>query len=418
MRILFVHERLGSLGGAEANALITARELKAKGHQIGLLHGKATGKGESQWRVVFEPCYELDSEASSRTESALSKFEPDAVYVHKMADLDVIETLVSSGLPSVRIVHDHDIYCMRSYKYFYGSRKICTRSASAYCVFGCGAFVARNRGPGFPLKYVSYGDKKKEILLNQRFDRVITVSAFMRDELLKNGFDPAKIEIHPPIPPAGDATLRSDFNERNLIIYAGQIIRGKGVDILLEALAEVSVPFECIILGEGSHKSHCEKLASKLGLTDRVQFKGFVPQEELKESYRECSVVAISSVWPEPIATVGLEVMRYALPVVAFDAGGISDWLVDGVNGYLVPWMDRTAFAHALERLLRDKELARRMGRRGLQMATEKYDFGAYIDRLEDLFERVVRNKKNVDLIKPLSEEPQPVSLSGSSIGV
>ena len=44
MRILFVHERLGSLGGAEANALITARELREKGHTVGLLHGAPTGK--------------------------------------------------------------------------------------------------------------------------------------------------------------------------------------------------------------------------------------------------------------------------------------------------------------------------------------------------------------------------------------
>ena len=53
----------------------------------------------------------------------------------------------------------------------------------------------------------------------------------------------------------------------------------------------------------------------ELGLADRVKFKGFVPQEELKTYYRECSVVALSSVWPEPIATIGL----------AF----LSPWLVD-----------------------------------------------------------------------------------------
>ena len=60
------------------------------------------------------------------------------------------------------------------------------------------------------------------------------------------------------------------------------------------------------------------------GLSDRVTFKGFMSRgRRLKAYYRECSVVAISSVWPEPIATIGLEVMRYALLVVAFDAGGI-----------------------------------------------------------------------------------------------
>ena len=91
--------------------------------------------------------------------------------------------------------------------------------------------------------------------------------------------------------------------------------------------------------------------------------------------YRECSVVAISSVWPEPIATIGLEVMRYGLPIVAFDAGGIKDWLTEGQNGFLIPWMDTVAYAAALDRLLMDKTLARRLGANGLAFVNREYDF-------------------------------------------
>jgi glycosyltransferase involved in cell wall biosynthesis len=396
MRILFVHERFGALGGAEANAVITAEQLKTRGDRVGLLHGPSTGKSEAKWNSVFEWRRLLNPNINTALmlRGALAEFRPDIIYVHKMADLDVIETLVESGLPLVRMVHDHDIYCMRSYKYFYRSREICTRAASAFCVFGCGAFLARNHGPGFPLKYVSYGDKQREIALNRQFDRMLVVANYMRGELLKNGFDPARIEIHPPVPLAGDPTLRSSFSDRNLIIYAGQIIRGKGVDVLLESLALVKTPFECVILGDGSHRAYCEALSQKLGLSDRVTFKGFVPQDELKNYYRECSVVAVSSVWPEPIATIGLEVMRYALPVVAFDAGGIRDWLHNGVNGYLVPWMDRTAYAQALESLLTDKERARKMGRCGLELVSNQYDFSTYVDGLQDLFERVIAARK------------------------
>ncbi|HTG45870.1 MAG TPA: glycosyltransferase family 4 protein [Verrucomicrobiae bacterium] len=396
MKLLFVHERLGSLGGAEANALITARELKGKGNQIALLHGAPTGKAEANWHKVFESRYSLETARSAEeaVDAALSDFKPDVVYVHKIAELRVIERLIESGLPLVRMVHDHDIYCMRSYKYFYRTREICERSASLYCVFGCGAFVTRNRAGGFPLKYVSYSAKKREIALNQQFDRMICVSNFMKAELINNGFSSERIEIFPPVPPPGDPTLRSTFSDRNLVIYAGQIIRGKGVDVLLESLALLKVPFECIILGEGSHLAYCRSLAITLGIADRVSFKGFVPQEELKNYYRECSVVALSSVWPEPIATIGLEVMRYALPVVGFDAGGVGDWLVNEVNGYLVPWMDKPAFASALERLLTNKERAREMGRRGLEMVNEKFDFATYIDGLEDLFHRVLRERR------------------------
>jgi glycosyltransferase involved in cell wall biosynthesis len=395
MRILYVHERFGALGGAEANALITARELKRKGHSVALLHGSPTGRGEEGWRNVFEKRFALveNLPPGEVVQKSLREFRPEVVYVHKMAEVAVIEELVQTRLPLVRMVHDHDIYCMRSYKYFYFTRKICPRAASPFCVYGCGAFLRRNHGAGMPLKLTSYPSKKKEIALNQKFDRMISVSNFMRNELLMNGFSPERVEIHPPIPLPGDPELRSNFSERNLIIYAGQIIRGKGVDVLLKALALLKVPFQCIILGDGSHKRYCERLSRRLGLSDRVCFKGFVPQEELKNYYRECSVVALSSLWPEPIATIGLEVMRYALPVVAFDSGGVSDWLLNEYNGFLVPWNDKQAFAGGLERILRDKELARRLGRNGLKLVSEKFDFNSYIDGLETLFGTVIAEK-------------------------
>src|SRR5206468_9555238 len=65
--------------------------------------------------------------------------------------------------------------------------------------------------------------------------------------------------------------------------------------------------------------------------------------------FRECSLVVMSSVWPEPFGMAGIEAMRYGLPVVAFDAGGIREWLLDGHNGYLVPWMDRATYAARVE---------------------------------------------------------------------
>lgn len=393
MKLLYVHERFGALAGAEANAFITAQEIGKRGHEIGILHGPGTGKNEEGWNAVFSSRFSLEAaEPGEATKAALREFEPDVVYVHKMADLRVIQALVDSGRPLVRMVHDHDIYCMRSYKYNYFTREICTRAAGPACIFPCLASVVKNSGGGFPLKWVSYAAKKREIALNQEFKRMVVVTEYMRDELLKNGFDRDRIEIHAPVPRMGDPDLRSSFSDRNLILYAGQIIRGKGVDVLLESLAKVKSPFECIILGDGNHKAYCEELSRRLGLDDRVHFKGFIPQEELKGYYRECSVVALSSLWPEPIATIGLEVMRYALPVVGFDAGGIKDWLKDGFNGYLVPWMNRDVFAQRLDELLQDKEKAKRLGENGFEFVSERYDFPTYIADLEKMFERVRSN--------------------------
>src|SRR6185295_3153363 len=167
MRLLFIHERFGAMAGAEVNAWLTAAEFKQRVHTVGILHGTPTGKGEATWREVFSQRFPLNQGSSFEvTKDALRQFEPDVVYVHKMADLTVLKAVIDSGRPSVRMVHDHDFYCMRSYKYHPLTRKICTRPASAYCIIPCGASLTRNREGPWPLKWVSYRAKKREIRLN------------------------------------------------------------------------------------------------------------------------------------------------------------------------------------------------------------------------------------------------------------
>jgi len=401
VNLLYAHESFGSLGGAEANVFITATEMRARGHRVGLLTSAATGKGGEAWTRLFgEDTFWLGREGVA---GALGKFGPDVIYVHKWAELGSLAAILDAGPPAIRMVHDHDIYCMRSYRYNVFTRRVCHRPASPYCVFPCLAFMKRNRGPGGPFRLQSYREKLREIALCRRFDRNLVVTRYMRDELVLNGFDPDRIEIFPPVPRPGEA-VRSRFSDRNLLLYAGQIIRGKGVDVLPDALARVRTPFEAVILGDGNHRSHCQRLARRLGLGARVHFKGFVPQEELRRYYEDTSVVLISSVWPEPIATIGLEVMRYALPVIAFDAGGIRDWLADGENGHLVPWMDVATYARRIEELLGDKARAKAMGLRGLERVSRDYDFDAYIQNLERLFERTAATTKGTPRHGPTTQ--------------
>lgn len=371
------------------NILATAQALQRRGHTLGFAHGGRADAGEPEWRETFPYQAALDeSDPSAGLGLALAQFQPDVIYLNKFSDPRVLGALADCGIPVVRMVHDHDLYCMRSYKYHVLTRRICKRAASLYCVFPCGASVARGRKGGFPIRWVSYFAKRREIAVNKRFHRMVVASYYMREELLRNGFDPDRIEIHASVPRRAEFVEAPSFSRRNLIVYSGQIIRGKGVDVLLESLARVKSPFECIILGDGSARAECERLCTRLGLDDRLQFAGFVPQAKVAEHYRDASLAVMSSVWPEPFGAAGLEAMRCGLPVVAFDAGAVREWLIDGVGGFLVPWMDRDAFAARVDALLQDKTLARRLGQRGRDLADERFSFDAYISGLEGLFAR------------------------------
>jgi len=226
---------------------------------------------------------------------------------------------------------------------------------------------------------------RTELELSKNCAGFIVYSEYSKAELVNNGFDADRIHIHVPMRFATDAPT-STFSERNMILFAGQVIRGKGVDLLLKALAKLKVPFECLILGDGNHRQHCQRLCARLNLTERVQFRGFVPPDGLRSFYLDASVFVVPSVWPEPFGMVGPEAMQYGLPVVGFDVGGIREWLIDGENGYLAPRMDTTSLASRIEELLRNKALARQMGRNGRERVNRVYSASHQVDRLEQIF--------------------------------
>jgi glycosyltransferase involved in cell wall biosynthesis len=390
MKILFVHDRLGAHGGAESNLRHTAAALGRRGHVVGLLHGPSTGRDEAAWRSSFAQCLPLGSGAS--VASALAEFRPDLAYLHNLAALEPLAVLANAPVPVVRMVHDHQLYCLRGCKYPSWSRRPCTRALSPFCVFPCGGSIARAPGAWPPARWVSYAAKRRELAFNRGFRRLLVASAAMRTELLRNGIAPEKIEICAPVPPLAAAVPAEAPAEVPRIVYAGQIVRGKGVDVLLESLARVRAAFECVIIGDGHHRAYCEALSRRLGLAGRVRFTGFLPEAELPRHYAGARLAVMSSVWPEPFGLAGLEAMRHGLPVVAFDVGGVGEWLHEGVTGFLVPWMDVDAFAARITQLLENPGLARHLGEGGRTVAAGRFAFAGYIDRLERLLAQAAHN--------------------------
>lgn len=381
MKVLFVHERLGELGGAESTIRRLGEGLSARDAELGLSYGSGTERGEARFAELFPHrwCWQRDG-----LPPALD-WGPDVVFVHKLGDLALLRQLVEARLPLVRMVHDHDIYCQRRHRYLPWSREICRRRAGWICGALCG--VVRSEGP-LPLRLAWPGTKLEEIDLCKQFDHHITVSDYLKQELVLHGFDPERITTAWPAVRPVDEDRLSNYREP-LVVYAGQVLRGKGVDVLIEALRLLRAPgWRCSILGDGSHEDHCRRLVAELGLSDRVSLPGWVPQEDLHRTLGSARVGVVPSVWPEPLGAVGIEMLRHGLPVVAFDVGGIGEWLHDGENGYLVPVFDRAAMADRIDRLLKDPGLARRMGTWGRTQAETWCNEARYFDEISSILQR------------------------------
>ena len=147
----------------------------------------------------------------------------------------------------------------------------------------------------------------------------------------------------------GEATKPSEARaERRRevdLLYVGQLIRGKGVHLLLEAMAKMKSPRTLDIVGTGNMEGELKLLAERLGLKGRVRFNGF--QDSPQEWMRRAACVVVPSFWQEPYGLVAAEAVALGRPVVAFAIGGLPEACQGKAT--LVPPGDIAALAAALE---------------------------------------------------------------------
>jgi len=371
--ILFVNEKCGSFGGVEQNIAETAAALAARGHRCMLAYAERTGRDETAFLRGFAETFPW-TEMAGRTKMS----PPDVVYLHKVPRVNPL--LAAAGAKrSVRMVHDHDLCCPRRHKYYAWTGKVCNRAAGWCCLVDL-AFLRRGGRAGFALR--GMGGFRAELEANRTVDRLLVGSRFMRDELLTNGFPQDRVSVLPPVTEPGGGEP-SPCPAAPRILFVGQVIHGKGVDLVLRALTNVTGIWSADIIGTGNGLEKMRSLCGELGLADRVSFHGWVDHRQLGGHYRQARVVVVPSRWPEPFGMVGIEAMRLGRPVAGFAVGGIPDWLADGETGLLAREQDVPAFAAALTRLLYEPGLAERMGAAGRQRAEEMFSFPHYIDRLE-----------------------------------
>jgi len=175
------------------------------------------------------------------------------------------------------------------------------------------------------------------------------------------------------------------------IFSAGRLVKGKGFELLLESLSRLRIPFECKIAGEGPELERLKQKAETLKLP--VDFLGHLPADELSKWYQWCRIVAFPSDYPEPFGIVGLEAMGAARPVVAFDVGGIRDWLQYGINGFCVPRGDSEGFSERMRQLITNPGLAEEMGRTGWRLLKQSFSSARHVMLLETVYNDLIAGR-------------------------
>jgi glycosyltransferase involved in cell wall biosynthesis len=175
-----------------------------------------------------------------------------------------------------------------------------------------------------------------------------------------NGLDAEA--LYPP--PKLDFAYRSGPHG-DYLFTVGRLDPMKRCDLLLRALGHCRRPLRAVIAGEGPDGERLRALAAELGLADRVEFPGRIGDERLVELYAGALAVFYAP-FDEDYGYVTVEAFRAERPVLTTaDAGGVLEFVADGVNGFVAPAGDAREIASRADALFDDRELARRLGRAG-----------------------------------------------------
>jgi glycosyltransferase involved in cell wall biosynthesis len=190
--------------------------------------------------------------------------------------------------------------------------------------------------------------------LLRRSQLIVANSEYMAEVVRENvtGVSDRIVTVSPGVEVARFARPRAETDRWGLL-YVGRLVPQKGVDVLIEALANWPGPDPCpplAIIGSGSERTGLEGLARRRGVA--AVFLGDAGRDAVADAMASAAVVVVPSVYQEPLGLVAIEGMASGAVVVATTVGGLGPLIEDGVNGFLVAPGDPVALQEMIIRAL------------------------------------------------------------------
>jgi glycosyltransferase involved in cell wall biosynthesis len=392
-------------GGAERTVRLTRDALRGRGHDVLVVSTDFKLGDRTPFADVIVPRRPTRGKGSLRSrlwdrntyqtlKAIINEFSPDVIHLHTIGEFGPAALWATGKIPTVLTVHGPEPYTRRLLPWmlpggYYRNSSYRLRDLKA-----------------IGLAYYLYLLFFQRPMYRHGFrcvDMIIAPSAYLAKALDADAGTIPVTQVYngvtfSPAPP---------FRRTRNVLFVGRLEAVKGVDTLLRAAALTAGQVDGLsvtIAGDGEDRSRLEKMSSDLGLDETVQFRGWLSREEVAVCYAEAEIVAIPSVWPETLASVGVEAFAAGRPVVASDVGGIPEAVVDGVTGLLVRRRDARMLADALVDILTNAETAERMSLAS-RLSVDKFNMETFIYRLESIYERLVNRTQARDIERSPSRE-------------
>jgi glycosyltransferase involved in cell wall biosynthesis len=333
------------------------------------------------------PTWNVESCGQPAALAALRAWQPDVIYAHGLQNRP-LETKLFQLAPVVFAAHDYSGFCISGTKTWQQPEiNHCEQQFGGSCFL---AYYPRRCGGLNPLTMLREYRRQAQRQANLRqCQQIIVFSHYTQKIYSQHG-----IATHClPYPyEATTETITARFRQdqsqnqsqdqsaanRHHLLFLGRMDKLKGGAIMLAALplvaAQLPGMLQATLAGNGPYCQQWQQLATTLQARHpelHIDFPGWVDASTRAKLFSAADLLVVPSLWPEPFGLIGQEAGQHGLPVAAFAAGGIPDWLQDGVNGHLAPVDPPTAegLAQAIVQCLSQPEHYQLLCQGALQMA-------------------------------------------------
>ena len=390
MRVVIANKFAHLTGGADQHCLGLATALVARGHEVRFLstaderniapdgvfipvtvtHDSREGLPPHRQAAVFGKAL-WNQSAADATQRLIDTFRPDVLHAHKLyPQLSVAPVVVArrAGIPVVQTLHDFEMI---------GASPIDARGGIWDPDETRLRFKLLNSATR-PVHRHVHAPRVSAFVAVSRFVARVHEKYGIQASVLPNFVTPADVPFD------GLPT----YADRTGIVFVGRLRPEKGALDLIE-LARLQPSISVTVVGSGDLQSELRKAAAEL---PNLHIAGFVADPALRAAVRGARVAVIPSRCQDAGPLVPLEAMANATPVVAYAMGGLGEYVSDAGGGRVVP-VDVVALASTAAELHDDRAMWETHARRGYDAVATRHTPAAYVEQLEDVYERAVASR-------------------------
>ncbi len=398
------------LGGTEKYYFDLMRLMEQRGHQVipfAMQHPQNHETPYSRY-FVSQVDYEAQGwgdkargaarifyslEARRKVARLLADTQPDLAHLqhlyHQLSS-SILYPLQAAGIPVVQSVHDYKLVCP-NYRLFNPSTgQVCYKCRGHHYYR---AFLERcHKGSAVAGLLICLEAYQNLItgVYRRLVDRFVVSNEHMQSRLLEYGIEPRKVVVIPNFIEA-DEYIPS-YENGGFILYFGRLIPEKGVDRLIEAMAELP-DIQLKVVGSGDQIAALEACTLEAGLKN-VQFLGPVWGEALKAILAQAQFVVVPSLWYDNSPMVIYQSFMMGKPVIGSRRGGIPSLIDDGKTGVLYEAEDVAALRAAIRHLFEHPELVRSMGQAARRKAEREYNAEVHYERVMAVYEDLLAERR------------------------